>query len=558
MVSAAELIEALQRRLRLVAPHTRRAPGEFPPGWQAWLESLREQRGRVTGASPQSLVAVLAQRPLATAPRRADELTGWQAFATIFRQQWQPPAREDRRLRWFAAAVSLLWHLFVGVMLLWLMYVSFSRPAPEGDSVVEVELIGTGNPDDAGGGAVADPAEAEEAEPGARTGQLESRARPSPPSPPPQASVAIQAPAPAAPAQETTPSPPEPVPAPAEQAVSVSEPVPDTSEAFVLTAPIARAAEPAISAPELRAPTPTVQVVEIPAPLQAAPLQIRTPRPTAPDLGERIPEVALREIPAPIRAPTVSVPEPSLSAPQLQARIPQVRTATIPSPDPPAPAALTGQKARSAAAAAPAAPAAPTASAAGPAASAPAPPSGRSPATTAGAGPRPAPAPGSWATPNRADDWGDAARNRPGGPPGDDGLYNSDGSVRLADTPGSASPGNPPGSVTDEIVDLDRAGTWLRRAPNDYEPTVFDRYWRPNETLLEEWVRKSIKTVRIPIPGTNKHIVCQTVLLALGGGCGISDPNLNEQSATARPPPDIPFKPELQEDNGSIRPPPGG
>ncbi|HSM11019.1 MAG TPA: hypothetical protein VK827_05570, partial [Lysobacter sp.] len=224
----------------------------------------------------------------------------------------------------------------------------------------------------------------------------------------------------------------------------------------------------------------------------------------------------------------------------------------------PAPAAPTGQEARSAAAAAPAAPAAPSASAAGPAASAPAPPSGRSPATTAGAGPRPAPAPGSWATPNRADDWGDAARNRPGGPPGDDGLYNSDGSVRLADTPGSASPGNAPGTVTDEIVDLDRAGTWLRRAPNDYEPTVFDRYWRPNETLLEEWVRKSIKTVRIPIPGTNTHLVCQTVLLALGGGCGISDPNLNEQSATARPPPDIPFKPELQEDNGSIRPPPGG
>ena len=63
----------------------------------------------------------------------------------------------------------------------------------------------------------------------------------------------------------------------------------------------------------------------------------------------------------------------------------------------------------------------------------------------------------------------------------------------------------------------------------------------PNETLLEEWVRKSITTVRIPIPGTNKHIVCQTVLLALGGGCGITDPNLNEQPARARPPPDIPF-----------------
>jgi len=556
VVSAAELIEALQRRLRLVAPHTRRPAGEFPVGWQTWLESLREQRGRVTGASSESLVAALALRPLATAPRRLDELTLWQAFATIFRQQWQPPAREDRRWRWFAAAVSLLWHLFVGLMLLWLMYVSFSRPAPEGESVVEVELIGTGSPDEAGGGAVADPAEAMEAAPTAGTEQAtDSPARPSPPSP--QASVAAEAPAPAAPSQETTPSEQEPQPAPAEQAVSVSEPVPDTSEPFALTPPTLRTTEPAITAPELRAPTPTVQVVEIPAPLRAAPVEIRAPQLDAPDLDQRIPEVAQRDIPTPIRAPTVSLPQFPLSAPQLQARIPQVRTATIPSPDPPAPAARSGAELRSAAAAAQATTAAPSAPAAG-TARAPAPPSGRSPATTAGAGPQAMPAPGSWTSPNRADDWGEAARNRPGGRPGDDGLYNSDGSVRLGEAPGSASPGNPPGTVTDEIVDLDRAGTWLRRAPNDYEPTAFDRYWRPNETLLEEWVRKSIKTVRIPIPGTNKHIVCQTVLLALGGGCGISDPNLNEQSATARPPPDIPFKPELQEDNGSVRPPPGG
>ena len=134
------------------------------------------------------------------------------------------------------------------------------------------------------------------------------------------------------------------------------------------------------------------------------------------------------------------------------------------------------------------------------------------------------------------------------------GVYNSDGSVRLADTPGSAAPALPPGTIEDRITNLDRAGTWLKRKPNDYEPTTFDKYWRPSETLLAEWVRKSITTVRIPIPGTNKHIVCKTVLLALGGGCGITDPNLNEQPATARPPPDIPFKPELQEDNGSIRP----
>ena len=134
------------------------------------------------------------------------------------------------------------------------------------------------------------------------------------------------------------------------------------------------------------------------------------------------------------------------------------------------------------------------------------------------------------------------------------GVYNSDGSVRLGEPPGSAAQGLPPGTIEDRITNLDRAGTWLKRKPSDYEPTTFDKYWRPNETLLAEWVRKSITTVRIPIPGTNKHIVCTTVMLALGGGCDITDPNLNEQPAGARPPPDIPFKPELQEDNGSIRP----
>ncbi|MFD1296029.1 transmembrane repetitive protein, partial [Lysobacter gummosus] len=181
------------------------------------------------------------------------------------------------------------------------------------------------------------------------------------------------------------------------------------------------------------------------------------------------------------------------------------------------------------------------------------------PAATAGAGPKPTPAPGTWSAPKRGDDWGDSARNRPGAQSGDTpGLYNSDGSPRLADAPGSASPGKPPGTITEEIKNLDRAGTWLRRKPTDYEPTSLDKYWRPNETLLAEWVRRSVQTVMIPIPGTSKRIQCSVVLLMAGGGCGINDPNLNDQPAQARPPPDIPFKKHLQEDNGSVRPPPGG
>lgn len=590
MVSADELIQALQRRLRVVAPHLRRRPGEFPPGWQVWLESLRQHPGRITGAPAESIVAVLAQRPLAAAPRRMQDLTRWQAFSTLWRQQWQPPSREDRAWRWFAAVLSVLAHLIFTVVLFWLTYLQFAAAPPrKGEDIVQVELIGRGTPQETGGGALADPvdpadptqsAEPAETTPTAETAEpvqpepaAEAVAEPTdtPPAPvavdrPADPADTVVPPAEAAPPSVVEPTPVEPEPAPVEQEVDVSEPVPDSSDEFVLTAPIPRVSAPELPTPELRAPASTVQVIDIPAPLVQAPPMLPEQAIAAPALSQRVPGVAPREIPTPLRAPAVTSVEPAVSAPQLQARVPQVRTVTIPTPrraaaaEPDPSDAETSRQSAEAAAAAPAPAAEAATAAADPPASQdgtepPAPPGGRSPeAATAGTGPEPAPAPGGWATPARDDDWGDAARNRPGAERGDDGLYNSDGSVRLAETPGSASPGAPPGAVTDEIVNLDRAGTWLKRPPIDYEPTAFDRYWRPNETLLEEWVRKSIRTVRIPIPGTNKHIVCQTVLLALGGGCGISDPNLNEQAATARPPPDIPFKPELQEDNGSIRP----
>ena len=63
----------------------------------------------------------------------------------------------------------------------------------------------------------------------------------------------------------------------------------------------------------------------------------------------------------------------------------------------------------------------------------------------------------------------------------------------------------------------------------------------------------------------NQHVswkvcfVAGAVMLALGGACDIVDPNLQEQPAIARPPPDVPFKRELQEDQDSLGPrqPPG-
>ena len=175
----------------------------------------------------------------------------------------------------------------------------------------------------------------------------------------------------------------------------------------------------------------------------------------------------------------------------------------------------------------------------------------------AGQGPKPVSAPGAFPTRERSDDWGASTRDVPGGQRGEPrGLYDATGGPRLGEPP--VNPGQPPGTLDDRIVDLDRSGTWLKRKPNAYDPTSLDKYWLPNETLLQEWVRKGVKRMAIPIPGTNKHIECIVSILQLGGGCGISDPNLNDQPARARPPPDVPFKPHLQEDNGSVKPPPGG
>jgi hypothetical protein len=276
------------------------------------------------------------------------------------------------------------------------------------------------------------------------------------------------------------------------------------------------------------------------------------------DVRAAAPEVAARDVPEPLRRRDVrDIPQRPAAAPAVRAPAAGVAVRDVPMPASPASSAPVSASTtpERGTAAVPAPPSTGTlpATAGRPGSTTPgtAPSPTRAPAP--GAGPATA-APGSRPGPARADDWGDATRARPGGPPGQDrpGLFNADGTVRAPDegTP-APPPGSAPGTVEQRIADLDKAGMWLKRPPLDYTPTRFDRFWVPHETLLAEWVRKGIKNVSIPIPGTSKRIQCAVSLLQLGGACGISDPNLNEQPATARPPPDIPFKPELQEDNGS-------
>src|SRR5690606_41351416 len=102
---------------------------------------------------------------------------------------------------------------------------------------------------------------------------------------------------------------------------------------------------------------------------------------------------------------------------------------------------------------------------------------GSTPATAATTGPRPDPAAGGWPDPARADDWGGSDMRREGGQAGQSaGLFDSDGRVRLAQTPGTSASGNPPGTITEGIENLDRAGICVRRRPTTHAPTSSARY----------------------------------------------------------------------------------
>ncbi|TWI11610.1 hypothetical protein IP93_01511 [Lysobacter ruishenii] len=553
---------------------------------------MSQRVGAVTGARPEDVVGVLVERPLPLPPERAVLLSRWQSFSTLWRQQWHPAPREERHVRWAAAVFSVLVNLFFAGALVWLMYLQFlgMEPPPQGEQVVQVEFMGKGTPGEVGGGAPEAPADPAPDSPATPSREIAREAQPpvdtevdagSFPEVPAQV-VDANSPAPeltGAPLEvreREVAAPPEPAASQA-QAVAVSEPVPDSTDVFVLPPPRTVAPRPESAPRALQANASQVQEREVAAPVRAHVPLVETDTPAARPLVARAPQMVARDVVAPVQAPSPRVVElRSPAVRELAARTPSVREREVRAPAPVPAQSSTGPSTTPAATSRQAtAPARLTASTSGraatsataPASSSSAPTPGAAPAVRApgmaspGTGPKAQPAPGSWATPSRADDWGDSAHNTPGGQRGvAPGVFNADGSVRLADGPGSASPGMPPGAITQEIANLDRAGTWLKRKPTDFEPTSFDKYWVPNETLLAEWVRKSIKEVLIPIPGTNKRIRCAVVLLALGGACGITDPNLNEQPASARPPPDVPFKPHLQDDNGSLRPgqPPGG
>jgi hypothetical protein len=566
----------------------------LPYGWGLWLRALTPLPRPFRSTE---VIAQLIDRPLPGSPGRLPALGTVQALRRLLWQTWDPAPRDQRWMRWTSAVLSVLLHVMFAALLLW---VALVRPPVEpeqgGDGGrIQVEFIGKGTPQESGGGepaaaagsaaAAASAQAASAAAASARAGSTAAATAPQPPAQP--------EPQPAASA-EPTPAPTPPAPTAVEQPVQATDVAEATTDFVVPPTSVPRTEVRVIprEAPEVQVRERTVEVVEAPAARAVTP----TLRPVEPQL--RTPDVAVREREVTVvNAPTPPVPTPGprveVTLPQRELQVREREIAPAPSvsvtvaPVPQREISVPGRspevtvRERAVPNAAPRPSPSPTPSpAASTAATTPSPTAGattqpspsrnaasattpsKAPSSTPAA--RPAPNPGNWATPARGDDWGAADRNRDGDRSGaqanqgtgrtGDGLFNADGSVRVpgqegsGDTARGAPGGDNDGWSRERIA---QSGTWLKRPPYDYTPTSFDKYWAPNESLLAEWVRKGIKAVEIPIPGSSSKISCVVSILQFGGGCGLTDPNMQDQPAVARPPPDVPFKKELQDDNGS-------
>lgn len=570
MTTAADVIAALNQR-RLLKRGQHDAPGEFPPAWSHWLDAAPLRKHQIERARAPEWVAQLSQR-LRYAGAGASA-RGEPFFR--MRQQARPhDPREGRALRIGVGVVDIAMHMLLAGLLLWLMYLRFLADAQRQEEeaqgeVIQVEFIGIGHRE-AGGGALANA--------GAASATAAAASRKAVPAP---TSTAADAPSEAAvPVLDQQQLPPPP-----RMAASSETPAP------VVVAP----------PPELTAAQP-LQVTEVPPSQPVAQFRLPPPRERRVDA----PEVRLRDVPLqqqveqvatlkanPVRALQPVQRQAQLHTPELRQQVETLETfhpdATLLARERTAPAAMAASASvrspqlrgdvRELPLKAGGGTPSPASSGHGTAAQGQSATPGTGVASRAdgggqvaagsgqgakaavqggrgvgpvgqGAGPGLKPAPGGWPGAAKSDDWGASSRNVAGtgngngqSPGGTSGLFNSDGSARLPDAWSKGT-----------NVDLDRAGTWLKRPGLEYRGTRFEQYWIPQGTLLQEWVRRGIKELSIPIPGTKLKLKCVVSLVAVGGGCIPVNPDVNEQSSTGRKAPDIPFKPHLQEDNGSIRP----
>ncbi|MGN6153538.1 MAG: hypothetical protein ACTHOH_16265 [Lysobacteraceae bacterium] len=564
MFSAGELIEALQsRRGRRFPLHADRPFGEFPPTWRTWLLSMQQRTGAIVGAPMSEIVALLAARPQSPPPRATPPLTRLQAWRHLLRQQWERAPRDQRRTRRFAAVFSALLHMVFAVLLLWIGMVQLGDAPPEaaqeGEATI-IEFVGEGTPSPDTGGAPATgeqpAAAAAAAAPASAAATAESAA-----------TVAAATPPDAATPPEAASAPPgDTAPAPAvEQPLTVTQ-TPEPDSDFTLPPPTPPVLAPSVpqlqpQVPKVATQASEVETFEARTPVQALdrPVPALAVQPIVPRLRTQVVEVETQRETTPIvarTAPVLPTTAPQLRMPALRTAPRDVQLRAPPAPAP-VPVATPAATAGSSTASTPARTTGPSPTPSPISGGTPRPSSGNArPAATAaaGVGPSPSPRPGAAPTQVRSDDWGASDRNVPGNATAgrSSGLLNGDGSARLPGNGRDVGGGLPPGTLIEDFEKIDRMGTWLKRPPLDYTPSRFDKFWMPRETLLEEWVRRGVRTVAIPIPGSSKRIMCTVSLLQAGGGCTIQDPNLQDQEAVARPPPDVPFKPALQEAKESL------
>ena len=514
------------------------------------------------------MIAVLLPRPLPARPGQSPQLSLWQALRRLFWQDWDAAPRDQRWMRWTSALISALLHLLFFMLLLWVAVIRTTAPDEEGaeGERVQVEFVYRATQEGGGDqpGAEVAAAAAGRVATGQQTGAATA------PAPHPAAAEAAASSPASAPTASVPPPPAEAEPAP------VAAPPPSPVQATEVAQASTDFVVPPVSVPRTevsvvpRDSTPVVRERSV-QPVQAPPTpsQMRSPElavrtPQVRDIQVREREVSIVEAPVapkPLRSPEmqVRVPQQDVQVREREVQAvadPQVRMAAVAGREPavraptycdvqvrerevaPAPAAAPASSSGSASvtpAAAAQGSAAQTSSSTRPSAS----------SSTANAGARPAPNPGNWATPAKGDDWGSSSRNRDGASSGarqastagkGNGLFNADGSVRVPgqDGDGHAERGAPGGANDGWSKErIAQSGTWLKRPPYDYTPTSFDKYWVPQESLLAEWVRKGVKAMEIPLPGTNTRISCVISILQAGGGCGLTNPNMQDQPVVA-------------------------
>lgn len=560
MTTAQDLIAALEQR-HLSKRGQADGPGEMPAGWQRWFDAQPQADAGAARAQIEAWVAPLAQRLSYAAQGHAAKLG--LPFFHLQRLARPHDPRDERTLRIGVGAADILLHLLLAAMLLWLMYLHLAEMARRDDDpgqVVQVHFIGRGNAE-TGGGALA--GQGAQSAPSASSPAPRSTPVPTPvvgampeaaaatAAPPALEQMAVPLPQ-AIDASRPVPAlePAPPTPPEARQVLQVSEVPQPQPDGFKLPPPRERSVV-LPQAPLLetrpRAQVESLPVFETPAPRVLQPVQ-RQAQLRAPELKEQVREIEVFRPDPRLQAQQRAAPVADAPA-QLRVPQPIERVRELPlKPD--AGSATAAARDRGNAVAGGSAHAASTAAGQG---ARPAAAGGRGVAAVGtGAGPGLKPAPGGWPGAAKSDDWGASQRNVAGtgtgkGRDGDgkSGLFNADGSARLPDE-----------WLDQNGVDLDRAGTWLKRPGLEYRGTRFDKYWIPQGTLLQEWVRRGIKELSIPIPGTSLKLKCVVSLLQFGGGCMPVNPDVNEQSSTGRAAPAVPFKPELQEDNGSVRPAP--